>query len=66
MEKTDCAAVSDMAFRLWRAERNRPPKASEAESFLALVTACREALSGSPASKPYNLAKLVEGWNEKG
>ncbi|ODU34449.1 hypothetical protein [Sphingopyxis sp. SCN 67-31] len=60
------AAVSDMAFRLWEEEHKHPPKASDAESFLVLVAACREALSGKKASKGYNLAKMVGESPHKG
>lgn len=66
MEKTDCAAVSDMAFRLWRAERNRAPKASEAAAFLDLVAACREALSGKKASTGYNIYGIIGESPRKG
>lgn len=53
------ASVSEMAFRLWEEEHKHPPKASDAESFLDLVAACREALSGKKASKGYNIYGII-------
>ncbi|QUM71512.1 hypothetical protein [Sphingopyxis granuli] len=60
------AVTSDMAFRLWEEEHKHPPKASDAESFLGLVAACREALSGKKASKPYNPQGIIGESPRKG
>jgi len=51
------ATAADMAFRLWRAEKDRDPTAQEQQDFLALVSQCVIALRARRGST-YDMTKI--------